>query len=109
MSTSGYIADFNMSDGLPPLVVQKLNANFRNVGGGRRGGGAGGGAGSVFYADLPDKPSIESVELVGNKTFPDLGIFKTDEQGYDVPDDYTLTSSDINSLWANAVPIALGA
>lgn len=25
------------------------------------------------YADLPDKPSINEVELIGNKTFEDLG------------------------------------
>ena len=98
-----------MSDGLPPLVVQKLNTNFRNVGGIGGYGISAGGSGVSFYEDLSDKPSIESVELVGNKMFPDLGIFKTDEQGYDVSDDYTLSSIDINTLWSNAVPIPQGA
>ena len=50
-------------------------------------------------------PSIEDVTLVGNKTFPDLGIFTTDSQGYSVADDYTLSTLDINALWANAQPI----
>ena len=57
------------------------------------------------YERLDNMPSIEDVTLVGNKTFPDLGIFKTDSQGYPVADDYTLTTLDINSLWANAQPI----
>lgn len=60
------------------------------------------------YEDLNDRPSIESVELVGDKTFPDLGIFKTDDQGYDVSDNYTLTSIDINALWINAAPVMVG-
>jgi len=57
------------------------------------------------YERLSNRPSIEDVELIGNKTFPELGIFKTDEQGYSVPDDYTLTTMDINQLWANAQPV----
>ena len=57
------------------------------------------------YERLDNMPSIEDVTLVGNKTFPDLGIFRTDSQGYDVPDDYTLSTMDINALWANAQPI----
>ena len=57
------------------------------------------------YERLTSKPSIESVTLSGNKTFPELGIFKTDAQGYDVADDYTLTTMDINRLWANAQPV----
>ena len=57
------------------------------------------------YERLDNMPSIEDVTLVGNKTFPDLGIFRTDSQGYSVADDYTLTTLDINALWANAQPI----
>lgn len=57
------------------------------------------------YERLDNMPSIEGVTLVGDKTFPDLGIFKTDSQGYSVADDYTLTTLDINALWANAQPI----
>jgi len=105
------IAEFNSTDGLPPLVVSKLNHNFRNMGsggGGRavvvQGDGSGDGSAGA-YAELPDKPSIEDVTLVGNNDFPDLGIFKTDENGYDVPDDYSLTSMDINAFWASAQPI----
>ena len=57
------------------------------------------------YERLDNMPSIEDVTLVGNKTFPDLGIFRSDSQGYPVADDYTLTTLDINALWANAQPI----
>lgn len=35
---------------------------------------AGGGGGTSNYADLTNKPSINSVELIGNKTLEDLGI-----------------------------------
>lgn len=61
--------------------------------------------GTGDYELLDNKPSIEGVTLIDDKSFPDLGIFKTDQQGYDVPDDYTLSTMDINALWANAVPI----
>lgn len=57
------------------------------------------------YERLDNKPSIEGVELSGDKSFQELGIFQTDNQGYDVPDDYTLSTLDINALWANAQPI----
>lgn len=57
------------------------------------------------YERLDNKPSIEGVELSGDKAFNELGIFQTDSQGYDVPDDYTLSTLDINALWANAQPI----
>ena len=57
------------------------------------------------YERLSNRPSIEGVTLSGDKSFPDLGIFQTDSQGYSVADDYTLTTMDINALWANAQPI----
>lgn len=57
------------------------------------------------YERLSNKPSIENVTLSGNRNFDELGIFQTDDQGYDVPDDYTLSSMDINALWASAQPI----
>lgn len=57
------------------------------------------------YERLSNKPSIEGVPLIDDKSFPDLGIFRTDAQGYSVADDYTLTTMDINALWANAQPI----
>lgn len=57
------------------------------------------------YEALSNKPQIESVTLSGNKLFPDLGVFKTDDQGYSVVDEYTLTTMDINALWANSHPI----
>lgn len=57
------------------------------------------------YERLDNRPSIEGVTLSGDKTFQELGIFQTDGQGYDVPDDYTLSTLDINALWANAQPI----
>lgn len=57
------------------------------------------------YERLTNRPKIEGVTLTGDKAFTDLGIFRRDQQGYDVPDDYTLTSVEINSLWASAQPI----
>lgn len=33
-----------------------------------------GDAGTTDYAELSNKPSIEDVVLVGNKTFPELGL-----------------------------------
>lgn len=57
------------------------------------------------YERLSNKPSIEGVTLSGDKTFPELGIFQRDQSGYDVPDDYTLSTMDINALWANSVAI----
>ena len=60
------------------------------------------------YETLANKPQIESVTLSGNKLFPDLGVFKTDDQGYSVVDEYTLTTMDINALWANSHPIGQG-
>lgn len=57
------------------------------------------------YERLDNMPSIEGVTLLGDKSFPELGIFKTDNQGYSIPDDYTLTTMDINALWANAQPV----
>ena len=41
--------------------------------------------GTSNYEDLANKPSIESVELVGNKTFVDLGL-------------ESIESSDIDNL-----------
>lgn len=55
------------------------------------------------YNRLTNKPSIESVTLVGDKTFPDLGIFiDYDDEMSDNPasDMYALTTQDINALWS---------
>lgn len=60
---------------------------------------------SSDYNKFINKPSIESVELQGDKLFSDLGIFRVDNQGYDMPDSYTLDSMDINTLWENSIPI----
>lgn len=75
MKGTGYIVDFNMSDGLAPGVIQKLNFNFKNVAGvGDAGGVWGGAANNVTYESLPDKPMIEGVELIDNKSFEDLTL-----------------------------------
>ena len=39
-----------------------------------QGGGGGGGGGVTRYAQLPDKPRINDVELSGNKSFSQLGL-----------------------------------
>ena len=107
---NAYIVDIGMNDSLQD-VIRKSNKNFRMMLGRSN---------SishveqdkilddVTYANLPDKPSIEDVELINNKDFPDLGIFRIDDQGYDIPDEYTLDSIDINTLWNNAIPIQIG-
>ena len=83
MKGAGYIVDFNQSDGLPPLVVQKLNNNFRAAAGvdtrpiGSSGGGSTPSPGTTDYEDLTGKPSINGVTLEGNLTSADLGL------GYD--------------------------
>lgn len=40
--------------------------------------GAGPGGGTSDYEKLKNKPSIEDVELVGNKSFEELGLEKMD-------------------------------
>lgn len=37
--------------------------------------GSGGGGGASTYAELPDKPAINDVTLVGNKSLEDLNIY----------------------------------
>ena len=80
MKGTGYIVDFNQSDGLPPLVVQKLNNNFRAAAGvdtrpiGSSGGGSTPSPGTADYDDLVGKPSINGVTLEGNLTSADLGL-----------------------------------
>lgn len=56
-------------------------------------------AGSSDYSTLTGKPSIEGVTLVGDKTFPDLGIFIEPEEEYPQSDDYALTNIEISALW----------
>ena len=46
-----------------------------------QGGGGGGGTGGVStYAELPDKPEINSVPLSGNKSLTDLGIIEVSHE-----------------------------
>lgn len=109
MGSRADIVLFQPSDGLDPIVIQKLNRNFTRLGyGDRRLGvmlsdGISGVLDDVRYENLPDKPSIESVTLVGDKTFPELNIFidPDDDPVTEHPDsdDYALTSSEITALW----------
>lgn len=59
--------------------------------------------GATDYLELSNKPSIESVELSGDKTFPQLGIFIDADAdpvgGAPASDDYALTTTEITSLW----------
>lgn len=55
--------------------------------------------GTTDYLDLINKPSIEGVELVGDKDFPELGIFIDPEEQYPASDDYALTTVEITALW----------
>lgn len=105
---------FDQRDGIEPLVRQKLNENFRRI---QRVISVDQSAalsdleeeveeiGQVAtndYDDLLNKPSIEGVTLVDDKTFPQLGIFidsDDDMDGYPDSDMYALTVQDINALW----------
>lgn len=62
---------------------------------------------SIGYGALSGKPSIESVTLVGNKTFPDLNIFidPDDDPVTDHPasDGYALGNAEITALWNAAM------
>lgn len=105
---------FDQRDDLEPLVRQKLNENFRrlqtlvgqqtpaeikqikqdieHIE-----------AGSTDdYNELRNKPSIEDVQLIGNKTFPQLGIFIEPEEEYPASDQYALNNLEITEAW-NAV------
>lgn len=102
------IVRFELSDGLDPIVIQKLNTNFRQVG--RESSRvqvdlaeAISSIAGKSYNTLKDKPSIEGVVLEGDKTFPELTIFidPDDDPVTEHPssDDYALTSSEITALW----------
>lgn len=108
MTNATEIYKFDQRDDLEPLVRQKLNENFRRIQ--RRLADQDGidqyiyanAGGTDDYNDLINKPSIEEVELIGDKTFPELGIFIDPEEQYPQSDDYALTNIEITDLW-NAV------
>lgn len=108
MTNAPEIYKFDQRDDLEPLVRQKLNENFRRIQ--RRFADQDGidqyiyanAGGTDDYNDLINKPSIEEVELIGDKTFPELGIFIDPEEQYPQSDDYALTNIEITDLW-NAV------
>lgn len=56
-------------------------------------------SGTADYSQLTGKPSIEGVTLVGNKSFPDLGIFIQPEEEHPQSDAYALTTIEITALW----------
>ena len=105
---------FDHRDDLEPLVRQKLNENFRRLQNlatqqnsseikqiKREVSHIEAGT-SDDYNDLRNKPSIEDVVLVGNKTFPQLGIFIEPEEEYPASDQYALNNLEITEAW-NAV------
>lgn len=51
---------------------------------------SGGGSGVYSYNDLSDKPSIEGVTLVGDKTFPELNL-------------NVLTNTEIEDIFSNLI------
>ena len=55
--------------------------------------------GATDYELLTNKPSIEMVELSGNRSFPDLGIFIDAEESLPRSDDYALGTLEIDNLW----------
>jgi len=103
------IVAFQPSDGLDPLVMRKLNHNFSRLGLESQrlevtlSDEINGVPSSIRYSDLPDKPSIESVTLVGDKMFPQLGIFIDPDydplEDHPASDNYALGNADITALW----------
>lgn len=71
------IAEFNPSDGLTPLQMQKLNFNFRHI---RRGFALIGDPTVPYdldnYDKLKNKPKIEGVTLEGDKTYEQLNLVR---------------------------------
>lgn len=53
------------------------------------------GGGTSNYQDLENKPSINDIELVGNKTLDELGIQKKGEYLTSIPEEY-VTESELN-------------
>lgn len=53
-------------------LTASLNRNGRTIGGSVAPGSSG--AGTSDYERLRNKPQIESVELIGNKSFEELGL-----------------------------------
>lgn len=51
-----------------------INADWSEIKAVDVGSGGGGGGGTTDYEDLSNKPQVNSVELVGNKSLDDLGI-----------------------------------
>lgn len=51
------------------------------------------------YRQLSNRPSIENIELVEDRSFPDLGIFIDPEEQYPQSDKYALDNLEIDALW----------
>ena len=56
-------------------------------------GGASGSTGVTAYPQLSSKPSVNNVELVGNKTLEDLGIAENLQDFFDVDADQSVTGT----------------
>ena len=61
-------------------------------------GGGGGGGGTTNYNALTNKPSINSVELSGNKTLSDLGIQSAIDSSHKISADLVSTSGTTNQF-----------
>ena len=61
-------------------------------------GGGGGGGGTTNYNALTNKPSINSVELSGNKTLSDLGIQSAIDSSHKLSADLVSTSGTTNQF-----------
>ena len=61
-------------------------------------GGGGGGGGTTNYNALTNKPSINSVELNGNKTLSDLGIQPAIDSSHKISADLVSTSGTTNQF-----------
>ena len=75
ISTQGSLqGSINEANGVLTGVISTTKLLGGQVVGMRGLRGEKGDAGTTVYSELSDKPSIEDVVLVGNKTFPELGL-----------------------------------
>ena len=58
--------------------------------------GSGSGTGTSNYTNLSDKPKINNVELIGNKTLEELGIQQSGNYLTNVPSEY-ITETELNA------------
>lgn len=71
------IAEINPTDGFTPIQMQKLNWNFRRIGAGFYQIAKQAASPDINdYESLKNKPMIEGVTLIGDKTYEQLNLLR---------------------------------